>query len=414
MIPPESTTVPSRSKRTTGKRTAPIVVRRSSPARHSQKQRDRSEPGTARTRCRGRPGRRAPRARAAARSRRRSPPLRLPPRCRFALGLRRRAGPARSGTSRRRGRRSPRRRASFGTSPGASWKSREDDCGAGGGQPQPAEAVDPGEHPHAAPHCRRGRPRPGEHGERSRLAWARLRRHRRGRGRGSQRSVSPPRSWSSSSSEPAEHLAAAGARAQTAREPLSRRRERRSRWRRTASTAAERKYRAACEHQPPRRPGGEQERAGGRADTAGERPAGHVPFAPARARESISVACERPTKVPEAGSSTASAARKTRNDVRRRERGGAERERDPAPDDDPPPQAAVGQYPERGLEQERDRPRQRERYPDLEIAQPERVPDLRPGGLAGAVEQLVEELDGEEDGDETGGAPPAPAAGGVP
>jgi hypothetical protein len=73
--------------------------------------------------------------------------------------------------------------------------------------------------------------------------------------------------------------------------------------------------------------------------------------------------------------------------------------------------AAVGEHAERRLYEKRDDPGQRERDPDLEIAQPERLPDLRPGSLSGAVQELIEELDGEENGDEAGSTPPAPARG---
>jgi hypothetical protein len=73
--------------------------------------------------------------------------------------------------------------------------------------------------------------------------------------------------------------------------------------------------------------------------------------------------------------------------------------------------AAVGEHAERRLYEKRDDPGQRERDPDLEIAQPERLPDLRPGSLSGAVQELIEELNGEENGDGAGSTSPAPARG---
>jgi hypothetical protein len=81
---------------------------------------------------------------------------------------------------------------------------------------------------------------------------------------------------------------------------------------------------------------------------------------------------------------------------RARQKSRPEAERDPAAQHDRAPKAAIGEQAEGWLDEQRDDPRQRKRQPDLDVAEPEVVPDLRPGCLARAVEKLVEELDGEQ------------------
>ena len=286
--------------------------------------------------------------------------------------------------------------------PDTSWKSGKEHREACSGRAQPAQAVDAADHPDDERRCRAGR-RPSTQRPRGRRPWRLRPPRRRDRGRESRRRRLrrdlPARAAGANARPRGAERPEQAAEALTVVAPVEPPP-------RSETDESDRDDTVPREHGPPRKPGDEQQRPGNDADRARQRPAGHVLLALGRRgvhQRRLREAGERAG----GGAEDDERRQEDRERHRRSQSREAQSERDTGDEYDPPPPAPVAEEPEWRLDEQSDQPGDRQRDPDLRIAQVEVVPDRRPRGLTRAEDELVEELDREQSGDEAGDSAPA-------